>query len=542
MLPFNIEILRITDKTTQALRPIRTMDSFDGATGNFNEDGLFSASIFGRPGDKMRNLKFSYIDIKVPVFQPTMFFTLTSLKQLYTEIISGSSYAIWDEEKKDFFRADPINGETGYAFFTEHWKEINLVKNNSDRRAQAIDLITKYRDRAMTDRVLVIPAGLRDMEISDTGRAQEDDINSLYRQIYAIANTINVAATKHNIELLDKQRWTLQLRFNELYRNIEARIEGKKKLLMGGWASRKIYNGTRNVITAMNPNTSYLGKPGSISVNDTIIGLYQMLKAVLPISVNLIKNGFLKSVFFSPNVPARLLAKTDKGWEEKSIVLKPENYNRWTSNEGIEKIITLFSDVHLRNRPIVIEGYYLGLTYKGPDGTFKFIHHPDEIPEERRTKEVMESLEPITLAELFYGSFYKRSRFPLFITRYPVTGNGSIYPSFSYVKTTTVSEERVELDDSWNYDIKNLAHHFPVKTSEWNDSLSPHSIRIGRLGADYDGDMCSSNAVYTEEAVNEITNFQNSRRAYINTNGEFINTTAVATVELVFHNFSKPKK
>jgi hypothetical protein len=52
MLPFNIEILRITDKTTQALRPIRTMDSFDGATGNFNEDGLFSTSIFGRPGEK----------------------------------------------------------------------------------------------------------------------------------------------------------------------------------------------------------------------------------------------------------------------------------------------------------------------------------------------------------------------------------------------------------------------------------------------------------------------------------------------------------
>ena len=127
MVPFNIEILNISEKTLQHLRPIRTMDSFDGATGNFNDDGLFSTLIFGRPGDELRSRRFSYIDIKVSVFQPTMFFTLMSLKQLYTDIISGTAYAIWDEEKKDFFRADAINGKTGYAFFVSHWEEINLI-------------------------------------------------------------------------------------------------------------------------------------------------------------------------------------------------------------------------------------------------------------------------------------------------------------------------------------------------------------------------------------------------------------------------------
>lgn len=539
MVPFNIEILNISEKTLQHLRPIRTMDSFDGATGNFNDDGLFSTLIFGRPGDELRNRRFSYIDIKVSVFQPTMFFTLMSLKQLYTDIISGTAYAIWDEEKKDFFRADAINGKTGYAFFVSHWEEINLVKNNSDRRSQSIDLINKYKSRAMCDKILVVPAGLRDMEISETGRAQEDDINSIYRQIFAIANTVNTAAIKHNIELLDKQRWTLQLRFNELYRNIESRIEGKKKLLMGGWASRKVYNGTRNVITAMNPQTSYLGKPGSISVNDTVIGLYQMLKCILPIAINAIKNGFIKTVFLSPNIPTQLLEKTNNGWQKKHLTLKPEDFSKWVSNEGIEKIITLFSNVESRDKPIIIEGCYIGLTYKGPDNTFKLIHHPDEIPEDRRDPKVLESLTPITLAELIYASVFTRLKYPLLITRYPTTGNGSIYPSFAHTVTTIVSEERTELDDNWTVNKDRIAYHFPVSNSHWNDSLAPHSIHLKRLGADFDGDMCSSNSVYTEEAVKEVTDYLNSRRAYIGTDGNFVHSTSVATVDLVFHNFSR---
>jgi hypothetical protein len=48
----------------------------------------------------------------------------------------------------------------------------------------------------------------------------------------------------------------MQQKFNEIYDTIERMIEGKKKLLMGKWASRNIMNGTSNVITAMDTSVS----------------------------------------------------------------------------------------------------------------------------------------------------------------------------------------------------------------------------------------------------------------------------------------------
>ena len=539
MLPFNISILEINEKTVQALRPITTLDSFDGASGNFNENGLFSNVIFGKPGDQLRDNRFSFINIKAPIFNPTYYYTLTSLKRLYIDIISGSDYAIWDDSQKDFVRSDSLNGETGFAFFEKHWQDIEFKVTSSDKRNESIELLKKYKNRAMTSKVLVIPAGLRDMQITEDGRSQEDDINGLYRQIFAIANTVPESALKHNIEVLNKQRWALQLRFNEVYRNIESRVEGKKKLVMGGWASRKVFNGTRNVITSMNLTTPYLGKPGALRFNNTIVGLYQLLKSILPITCHAIRDGFLKKVFVSSNMPTKLLAQTKNGWVQKEVLLKTEYFDKWVSNEGIEKILTLFADPNIRNKPVQIEGMYIGLTYKGPDGTFKLIQSLEEIPSFRLNKEIIETIKPITLCELIYFSTYRVLNDPIFVTRYPVTGVGSIYPSISYVKTTVKSEERRELSDSWEpMDDSYIATQCPLSGYEYIDSMMPHPAKIGGLGADYDGDMCSGNSVYSDEATSEVKKFLACKRAYVGTDGTFMSSTNISTTALVFHNFS----
>ena len=91
---------------------------------------------------------------------------------------------------------------------------------------------------------------------------------------------------------------------------------------------------------------------------------------------------------------------------------------------------------------------------------------------------------PITFCELLYLSVYKQSHtYPAYFTRYPITGNGSIYPTYPYLKTTIRSEVRTELDDSWNK-TTDIAIQFPITNEMFVNSMSPHKIHLSKLGAD----------------------------------------------------------
>lgn len=533
-IPFNVSLLDLNPQRLMGLKPVRVLDIFDGASDNFHEDGLFSTSIFGRVGDERRSQRFSYVDIKIEVFHPVVFRAIVDLKRLYGGIIAGTEHAVWDPTVKDFERSDPVLGSTGFHFFLQHWKDINHSLSKSVSREQNIKLIEKYQNKAMTSKVVVMPAGMRDLEVDDSGRMKEDEINTLYRKLLAVSNTISDAAVKLNPEQTNTARWNLQSTFNELYDSIENMLEGKKKLILGKWGSRRIFNGTRNVITAMDTSSPYLGAPGSPNVNSTILGLYQMLKSVMPVARYYIRNGFLSEVFRSVSSPALLVNK--KTLKTELVQLKSRHFDRWATDEGLEKVITSFWDLSLRHKPLEIDGRYLGLIYKGPDGTFKLMHSIDELPSTRDPKDV----HPITFAELLYLSTYRiLNKHPLFVTRYPIAGVGSIYPSMAYVRTTLKSETRSELSTGWEpQDETYTAYEFPITGGEFLDSLVPHSAHLAGLVADFDGDTSSANTVYTDEAIEEVRNFLQTRKAYIGTDGEFLASIDVVTVALVMHNMT----
>jgi hypothetical protein len=478
-VPFNIDILNLTPEKLRGLKKIQKLDIFEGGSSDFSEEGLFSTSIFGRVGDERRNLRFAYIDIKVPILHPTIFNVLVKMKHLYGDILSGKGYARFDEELKDFVKASAIDGSTGYAFFIEHWLKINFDTSSSINREQAVLLIKKYGNKALTDKVVVLPAGLRDIEIDSYNRISEDEINKPYRQLISISNTINEATVKSQIDALDTPRYQMQVIFNTIYDMIFSLIEGKKKLLLGKWASRRVFNGTRNVITAMDTSVPYLGRKGNPDVNSTIVGLYQFMKATLPVTIFQIRR-LLDNVFPDVNQPARLVNKETLKSEE--VLLHSRYYNQWATNEGIERIISSFKEESIRDVPLEIDGRYLALLYLGPDNTFKVIHDIDEVPSSRNRNDVR----PISLAELFYIAVYEKANtYPAMVTRYPITGIGSIYPSRTYLRVTLTSEKRMRLNERWEPIGENaIAYEFPVKGAAFVNSLIPAVNKLARLGAD----------------------------------------------------------
>lgn len=534
-IPFNISLLDLNNEVLKGIKPVKVLDIYDNTRRTFHEDGLFSASIFGKVGEDTRSFRFSYIDIKIEVLHPILFKIISQLKSLYADIMAGKEFAVWNDEIKDFEKATALNGYTGYSFFIQHLNLIEFKESESDLRKKYIELITKYKDKALTSKVVVLPAGLRDIEINESGRPEENEVNTLYRKLLAVSNSIPDSGIKNNIEALDNQRWLLQDTFNQLFLYFRSIIEGKKKLVQGKWASRKIFNGTRNVISAMNPSVPTLGDHNNVSFNDTIVGLFQFMKSTLPVSIYHIRNEILSKIFINKDLPVKLVDK--ETLKSVDIKLQSEYFDRYMSDAGIEKIIESFRDEYIRHKEIEIKGYYLALIYKGPDGTFKIFNDIDDLPEGKDRKYVY----PITFTELLYLSLYKYSRkYPCFVTRYPIAGIGSIYPSYNYLKTTVKTESRKELSDNWEVvDSNPIANEFPIRDQPFLNSLVPHPSRVKGLVADYDGDTSSSNSVYSDNAIKEIDEFFASRKAYLGTDGKILHSVYTDTTKYVIFNLTR---
>lgn len=479
LLPFNIGILTLKDTDLQGMRPVKVLDIFAGGSKDFHPDGLFSIQTFGKAGEEKRNRLFSYIDFKLKVFHPTIFKSIVDLKSLYKEILSGKAYAIWDPKLKDFVKSTIIEGETGYSFFVKHFKDIVYEERDSAQRTFSIKLVEKNKDVALFSKLVVMPAGLRDYTIDDNGKPSEDEINPLYRRVLGIAATLENVNLSSNESYLDTTRWNLQLAIQEIYDYIISLIEGKRKLMLGRFATRKIMDTTRNVITSPISEVTELGGSKSVSCNESILGLYQYLRCIMPIAVKLIRDNFSSKIFTGPNTPATLI---DPKTLKKTLVdIDSDIYDEWMTYEGVEKLCARFKEEDIRHDVLQYKGFYFALLYKGPDMSYKVFQDIDELPDSYSREDVY----PITYAEALFLSVYKQA--PLtygFLTRYPITGLGSIYPCGLYLRSTVKGEVRKELDDNWQV-TEQICQEFPIRGLPHFNSMSPSGAHLKRLTADF---------------------------------------------------------
>ncbi len=489
-LPFNVEIFQPTPELLQLLKPVTSTDHYENSKGDLHEEGLFSISIFGRVGDEVRDRRFSYIDIKTEVFHPIIHNRLIRLKKLYQGILDGTTYAKWNEELKDFEAANELTGETGFAFFCSHWKEIQFTRNKSDKRDIRAQLVEKYRDNGLTSKILVLPAGLRDIEVDEDGRTNVHEINTLYQKLLSISRVLPVHDGIKNDPAHNLARRLLQNAFNDIYNMIETMLAGKKGFVQGRWSSRNVTNSTRNVITAMDTSVKELGAINAPRFTDTQVGLWQLSKAVLPVTIHHLMNSYLSKIFAYGTRTARLVDPTTMRAE--IVEVSSDAYDRWNTVEGLEKVVASYKELTLRDKPIMIDGRYLALIYAPKDRqVFRVFSDIDELPAELDRKDVR----PLNLMELIYLSGYKIWNDQVgTVTRYPVSGIGSCYPTTVYAKTTVVGEVRRELGEDWaplTYDETSLAPEFPTyEPLAYQDSLVIPSTRLAGLGADYSQQHC----------------------------------------------------
>ena len=351
------------------LPPVTSLSIYQPSTTLYDEEGLFSETIFGPRGSSERLVNYSYIQLNTKILQPVIYKNLLKLAALYEDIIRGNSYAKFDPETRDFVKADPSEDPTagtGYTFFmsyiTNDDKGLLLKRNSSQLRSDRIAVIEKNKDNLFCDKLLVMPAGLRDLE-EEQGTLTADDINKLYQTVLSYSFAIPPGSTS---SIYDGVRLAIQQKALEIYDYIINILSGKRGFVQGIWGQRRVALGTRNVITAATYATLTPDHPQAIQPDESKLGVFQTMKAIQPLVVHHVRTSFFDPIFGQGTTTVALT--NPKTLDLEYCELDPQELNRFDNPTAIENWISRFRNLDVRNLPVTVttqegKSYYLLMVY-----------------------------------------------------------------------------------------------------------------------------------------------------------------------------------
>lgn len=533
LLPFNITLLIPNQRQLSMLGQVTSHEIFEGLGGNFHEKGLFSVEIFGRIGSSERESRFGYIELGLPVIHPVVYRNILKLKSFYEQIILGKAYAVFDSELKDFIPANELVGQTGYTFFYDNWQKVEFKSTQSSIRLNRLQLIDKYKSNCVLKQFLVCPAAYREVEIDAYGRTTMDEVNEMYRRLLQQSRDVpEYFGPNDDMSIYDRKRVALQNTVMEIYGHFEQLLSGKGGFIQANWASRKVFNGTRNVISSLDTNAADLDLPNRPKFKDVAIGLYQGAVSVKPKTIYGMRSTIIGDVFDTLTQRVELINK--KTLKLEWVDVGTEVLDRWATPDGLEKVINELKVVEQRSRAIEIEGHYLALVYKDDKSNFKVFRDITDMPKGLSREHVY----PLTYSELVYLSGLSMWNTTVgFVTRYPIENYNSSIPCRMYLKTTVKGELRHQLGWDWKRDPDlPLALEYPIfelnKPAQWHDSISLPPATLAPLTADFDGDTTSWIACYSNESIAECNKFFKSRLAYIQAGGGMAFSLDIHTLNL----------
>lgn len=530
---FNIELLIFNDENTKYFKEVKTGAIFETGTKLFHRDGLFSTDIFGPIGSRVRSEREAVIDLKLPVLHPLIYELIISLNSKIERIANGKTYAIFNNTIGDFEISTKENGgRTGYSFLLEHIDKIKFTETNSTERKYKIELCKKYcNTKSLITKWAVIPAGLRDYTEDKKGTPSEDEINGIYRKLITSANMLSVNnLTQEDLKLLDPIRLRTQKTLVELYEYLKSLLDGKSKFIQSKFIKRATMYGTRNVLTPSPAKITDLTDDKILKSNHTTVGLYQYIKAITPITMNLILTKFLNKIFNSNSNNAYLINKETLRSYMVEIPIRVRD--KWLTFDGLTEIMNKLAQPTIRENPVTVNGDYLMLVYDRGN-KIDIITDTKDISFKKLDKN---KIRPITYGELFYITVEDVvDKYPAFTTRYPVAGLGGIYPCWVYLKTTTTGR-RVEL--TYN-GITRTAIEYPILGKSWVESMAVDGRNLELLGGDHDGDTLSFTVLFSQESRDEITKFLNSKSAYISAENKIIYSSSDNVIELVMSSMTE---
>jgi DNA-directed RNA polymerase beta' subunit len=247
---------------------IKQVSSIRRYSGNkIDENGLFSEDIFGRQGAKDRRERFGFIDVKTPLIHPEAWNIVTRISTDFLKCIKSQVKYIVSRDK---FLLESEDGDTGLYFFTKVLPKLDLnyyIKKDK-KKQPLVDYTKKNMDAILTNKVLVLPAGIRDIRISRaSGKTfiEASEINTVYENLIRQSHSIVSNAEDLPKDIVEPIVTSMQRNYLEINNWIKNRIKGKQGLIRGGLFSKRTDYSGRLVVTG-DPTLKmgYIGLPWQV--------------------------------------------------------------------------------------------------------------------------------------------------------------------------------------------------------------------------------------------------------------------------------------
>jgi hypothetical protein len=210
----------------------------------YDEDGLWSETIFGPIGSKTRSERFGYVDLKNTFIHPIVFDIVTTVSDETSKIVREKGR--FKVENQRYVEA--IDGETGVDFLIRTFNDVKFASfchSHKKENAEYLDNTSKY---ILINKFLISPASNRDIDIynrSSKGKLENEEINDIYTKLIIYIQQLTQVP---ELDAVTNRRIQLQLiAISDHFKR--KKLTGKKGLFRGNMLRKSMDYSSRLVLT-----------------------------------------------------------------------------------------------------------------------------------------------------------------------------------------------------------------------------------------------------------------------------------------------------
>lgn len=491
------------------------------------DDGLLSNKIFGITRDDRAGI-FSYIDLQSYYIDPSCYKTWIRMDTRIKDIVHGIRK--FKVDNGDLVEDE--HGETGIDFLRRNIDKLTFKSSGSVKRDIKIDYLMMNKSKMFIRKYPVIPAFYRDTNMTDNGSVQIGGINKLYSNILQSVNGKQTTrdygfndtyAMDGRIQeyLLNVYDWFVGNSSDTLTVETGSGMAGKKGIIHRANMSKTANYSVRLVITAPELKAN---KPEDMMVNMEYSAspLAAVIVNFRPFVMFQVKRFFENEFVGTHSYPI-----IDKTGKVKTVI--PKDPMIEFSDERIKREMDRFLHGY-NNRFVPIQVPIEGSSdkvYMQFKGRFQ---KPGSNPESVYNRR-------LTWCDVFYMAACEAVKDKhILITRFPIDSYFNQITTKVVVSSTKDTEPMMVGENFYPYYPKIREEDIGTNTgNRFVDTFKMCNLFLPGLGGDYDGDTVSVKGVYTIEANDELAEFMQSKRNYIDLGGKNVRSSSGDSIQAIYN-------
>lgn len=488
-------------------------------------DGLLSNEIFGITRDD-RSTIFAYIDLGEEFMHPLLYKTWCRLDSNVKNVLSEVENYKYDESRGKFV-PDP-NGTTGLDLLKKTLRTKKLKRTDSIKRNKKIEFIEKYKDKLFISKLIVVPAGLRDVDTEVGGNVGVGEINKLYNSVIRDSNALK-ETLDYGLTMNGMLRFRIQETIMKIYnwfifgrdpvtgQDAQASGLSRKLGLIRRAGMKKSFDwGSRLVICTQNLRKEKL-EDIDIKIDEIGVPIAALCANLFPFMLYHIRRWFENNLSDVQTIMC-VNPKT-----KKTERIQIDDWQMIYSDERIKKELDRF--MHgMSNRFIAIE-VPLKNPPKGMTPYMQFKGY--NVPDEEAAKRVIDgstpmetyplNARPLTWCDLIYLAALESAQDKMaLVTRFPMDSYWNQFPAKIKVISTIKTMPMIVNGKFYpNYPMINVDDINKNSSNKFIDVALPNNVRLDSIGGDFDGDTISVKIPYSIEANYELQKAVESKIHYI---------------------------